>query len=162
MRCETCKKLVDSQRMIVYNGKNVSFCSQTCYTSFLYLEKEKEDRNFLYKEICRIFGIGKMTDKLYSQVKRLKENEKLTYKNIANILHYMYDIKQMPIYSPTLYYVPEHKDSAKEYYHNLKKRELQAAKAIAAAKEQELPTRTVKPNYKNKRSSGLKIDPSMV
>ena len=57
MRCETCKKLVDSQRMIVYNGKDVSFCSQTCYTSFLYLEKEKEDRNFLYKEICRIFGI---------------------------------------------------------------------------------------------------------
>ena len=45
----------------------------------------------------------------------------------------MYDIKQKPIYSPTLYYVPEHKDSAKEYYHNLKKRELQVAKAIAAA-----------------------------
>ena len=58
MRCETCKKLVDSQRMIVYNGKDVSFCSQTCYTSFLYLEKEKEDRNFLYKEICRIFSIS--------------------------------------------------------------------------------------------------------
>lgn len=160
MRCETCKKVVNEQSMIVYNGKGICFCSQTCYTSFLLKEKEKEDRNFLYKEICRIFGIGQMTDKLYVQVKRLKENEKLTYKNITAVLHYMYDIQKMTVYSPTLFYVPEYVDKAKQYYQSLKEREQKAMKAIAEMRA--LPQRTVRPNYNGKRNSRLRIDPNEV
>jgi YHS domain-containing protein len=162
MRCETCKKIVDKSKMIVYSGKNVCFCSQTCYTSFLSLEKEKEDRNFLYKDICRIFGIGQMTEKLYSQVKRLKDNEKLSYKNIRAVLHYMYDIQGMPIYSPTLYYVPENVERAKEYYLAVKVREQKAIQDIAQAKEIQTAAKVIIPNYNKKRASRLKIDPNMV
>lgn len=160
MRCATCKKLVNEKQMIVYSGMGICFCSQACYTSFLSKEKEKEDRNFLYKEICRIFGISKLDEKLFAQVKRLKENEKLTYKNIAAVLHYMYDIQRLTIYSPTLYYVPDYIDKAKQYYQSLKERQAQTVKAIAEMKA--LPTKTVRPNYNNKRVSRLKIDPSKV
>lgn len=160
MKCATCKKIVNEKEMIVYNGKDVYFCSKTCYTSFLSKEKEKEDRNFLYKEICRIFGIGQMTDKLYAQVKRLKENEKLTYKNISAILHYMYDVQHLTVYSPTLYYVPEYIDKAKQYYQSLKEREQKTIKAIAEMKA--MPQKVVRPNYNGKRNSRLKIDPNEV
>ena len=39
MRCATCKKLVDEKQMIVYNGKDICFCDQTCYTYFLSKQK---------------------------------------------------------------------------------------------------------------------------
>ena len=103
MRCVTCKKLIEGENFIVYNGKGVASCSAACFASFLSAEKEKEDRNYLYKTICRIFYIKEMTGKLYAEVKRTKEEHNLTYKNMAAILHYMYDIKGVKIYSPTLF-----------------------------------------------------------
>ena len=160
MRCATCKLAVNETRKIVYSGKNICFCSQTCYASFLSKEKENEDRNFLYKTICRVFGITTMDAKLYAQVKKLKEKDNLSYKNITAILHYMYDIRNMTVYSPTLYYVPEHIEEAKEYYLNLRAREARTAQAIAETKA--LPTKVVRPNYGGTRTSKLKIDPSMV
>lgn len=160
MRCAMCKKLVDEKQMIVYNGKDICFCNQTCYTSFLSKEKEKEDHDFLYKEICRIFGINKLDEKLFAQIKRLKEKNGLSYKNITAVLHYMYDIQHLTIYTPTLYYVPDYIDKAKQYYQSLRERQAKTVKAIAEMKT--MPTKTVRPNYNNKRVSRLKIDPSKV
>ena len=161
MRCVTCKKLIEGENFIVYNGKGVASCSAACFASFLSTEKEKEDRNYLYKTICRIFYIKEMNGKLYAEVKRTKEEHNLTYKNMAAILHYMYDIKGVKVYSPTLFYLPQYIDEAKEYYLTLHRREEQAAEAIK--KNSNLPSRIIKPNYNGKtRKTGLKINPEDV
>ena len=190
MRCVTCKKLIEGENFIVYNGKGVASCSAACFASFLSAEKEKEDRNYLYKTICRIFYIKEMTGKLYAEVKRTivedcydkdisfsekrcdcdcpftevkrtKEEHNLTYKNMAAILHYMYDIKGVKVYSPTLFYLPQYIDEARDYYFTLHRREEQAAEAIK--KNSNLPSRIIKPNYNGKtRKTGLKINPEDV
>ena len=72
----------------------------------------------------------------------------------------MYDIQRITIYTPTLYYVPDYIDKAKQYYQSLRERQAQTVKAIAEMKT--MPTKTVRPNYNSKRASRLKIDPSKV
>ena len=160
LRCKVCKKQCAENSMFVY-GLDVYCCSEQCFTSFLNGEKEKEDRNFCYSAISRIFGVYPLTAKLLAEVKRTCESENLTYKNLAAILHYMYEIKHLPIYSPTLYYVPQYIESAKEYFLSLKQKEAQSAALIKKNKERN--SSIVKPNYKtNKRKTGLKINPEDV
>ena len=160
-RCKVCGKQCTEETVYAYTGLDVYCCSEQCFTSFLVKEKEKEDRNFCYATISRIFGVKPLNGKLLAEVKRVRENEGLTYKNLAAILHYMYDIKHVPIYSPTLYYVPQHIEAAKEYFLANKKREEQAADLIM--KDKERNSSIVKPNYKtNKRKTGLKINPEDV
>lgn len=160
LRCKVCKKQCAENSMFVY-GLDVYCCSEQCFTSFLNGEKEKEDRNFCYSAISRIFGVRPLTPKLFAEVKRLHENEKLSYRNIASVLHYMYEIKHLPIYSPTLYYVPQYIESAKEYFLSLKQKEAQSAALIKKNKERN--SSIVKPNYKiNKRKTGLKVNPEDV
>ena len=160
LRCKVCKKQCAENSMFVY-GLDVYCCSERCFTSFLNGEKEKEDRNFCYSAISRIFGVRPLTPKLFAEVKRLHENEKLSYRNIASVLHYMYEIKHLPIYSPTLYYVPQYIESAKEYFLSLKQKEAQSAALIKKNKERN--SSIVKPNYKiNKRKTGLKVNPEDV
>ena len=134
-RCKVCGKQCTEETVYAYTGLDVYCCSEQCFTSFLVKEKEKEDRNFCYATISRIFGVKPLNGKLLAEVKRVRENEGLTYKNLAAILHYMYDIKHVPIYSPTLYYVPQHIEAAKEYFLANKKREEQAAELIKKDKE---------------------------
>lgn len=161
LKCKTCGKICSNDAVIAYNGKDVYFCSESCFTSFLRKEKEQEDRNFCYATISRIFGVRPLTPKLFAEVKRTCENEGLTYKNLAAILHYMYEVKQIAIHSPTLYYVPQYIQEAKEYYQKIALREKQAAILIQKDKERNISI--VKPNYKtNKRKTGLKINPEDV
>lgn len=161
-RCIYCKKVIQGAEKIVYNGLNESFCSLHCFLKHLEKEKERNEYNFLYKTICRIFHLNQVTPKLFAEIKRLKENEHLTYKQISAILHYMYDIKELTIYSPTLYYVTQYIEDSKNYYNTIKLRELQAKKSIE--ENSKLPTRIIKPNYnyKNKRNNGLKINPDNI
>ena len=161
-RCKVCGKACVEDTMMFYSGLDIACCSERCFTSFLNKEKEKEDRNFCYATISRIFGLKPLTPKMFAEVKRTCETENLTYKNLAAILHYMYEIKNLPIYSPTLYYVPQHIDAAKAYYRERKEKELTAAALIKKDKERNVSV--VKPNYKvnNKRKTGLKINPEDV
>ena len=158
IRCKTCKKQIDcSEEMIYYNGKDSYFCSSTCFTSFLSAEVEKEKRNKLYKQICLIFNIPAMTPKLFTEVKRVCEKEGLTYHNLSLVLHYMYDIKKIPIYGPTLYYVNQYVEEAKRYYANLKEKQNRAKEMIE--KNNSTQSKIIKPNYKNnRRNTGLKIN----
>lgn len=160
-RCKVCKKQCAEDKVFYYSGLDVCCCSEDCFTSFLSKEKEKEDRNFCYSTISRIFGVRPLTPKLLAEVKRAREREGLTYKNLASTLHYMYEIKHLPIYSPTLYYVPQHIEAAKEYFLSIQRKEEQAAALIK--KDKERNSSIVKPNYKtNKRKTGLKINPEDV
>ena len=73
----------------------------------------------------------------------------------------MYEVKHLPIYSPTLYYVPQYIEAAKEYFLTNQHREEKAAELIK--KDKERNSSIVKPNYKtNKRKTGLKINPEDV
>ena len=159
-RCKVCKKQC-AEETFVYSGFEAHFCSEQCFTSFLNEEKIKEDRNYCYATVSRIFGVRPLTPKLLTEIKRVCESENLTYRNLASTLHYMYEVKHLPIYSPTLYYVPQHKDAAREYYLSLKRKELEAIALIK--KDKERNSSIVKPNYKtNKRKTGLKINPNDV
>ena len=159
--CATCKRMIsDQDNKIVYNGIGSEFCSDSCFASFLVAKKKQEDLDALYKTIKRIFNISKVENKIFLQIDQLCKNEGLTYKSINATLHYMYDIEGRPVYSPTLYYVKDYIEPAKKYYQELKEREARAIVDIEKAKP--LPTQIVRPNYNKKRSSGLKIDPSMV
>lgn len=159
IRCKVCRKQCEENTLVAYNEQH--FCGAECFTSFLRKEKEQEDRNFCYAAISRIFGVRPLTPKLFAEVKRTCENEKLTYKNLAAVLHYMYEVKQIPIYSPTLFYVPQYVEEAKEYYQKIALREKQAAALIQ--KDKERNSVVVKPNYKNnKRTLGIKINPDDV
>ena len=161
-RCRVCKKQCTEEGMFVFQGKeNVYCCSDQCFTSFLNGEKLKEDRNSCYATISRIFGVRPLSGKLLAEVKRLCETENLTYRNLSLVLHYMYDVKHLPIYSPTLYYVPQHISAAKEYFKEIQQRENKAEALIK--KDKERNSSIVKPNYKtNKRKTGLKINPEDV
>ena len=159
LRCKTCRKQCSENTVITHNG--LYFCCEECFTSFLIKEKEQEDRNYCYATISRIFGVRPLTPKLFAEVKRTCENEKLTYKNLAAVLHYMYEVKQIPIYSPTLFYVPQYVEEAKEYYKTIQTRIDQAEELIK--KDKERNSVVVKPNYKNnKRTLGIKINPEDV
>lgn len=161
-KCENCKKQFEDNQGFFYNGRNVQFCSSDCFTSFLSEEKEREARDLLYETICRIFGLASVTKKLYAEVKRLKDEDGIPYKVISATLHYIYDIKKKKIYSPTLYYVPEHVDEARQYYQSIgeKRREAERIKSIEDHRKSKV--KIAIPNYKVKRNSGLKIDPSKV
>lgn len=160
-KCKVCGKQCVDNEMFVYNGMNIYCCSQQCFTAFLNKEKVKEDRNFCYATISRLFGVRPLTPKLLTEVKRTCEKEELSYKQLAAILHYMYEIKNIPIYSPTLYYVPQYKEAAKQYYLEIQQRKNAAAAIIK--KDKERKSSIVKPNYKtNKRKTGLKINPEDV
>lgn len=160
IRCKVCNKECTAENMATY-GPDVYCCSYECFTSFLRKEKEQEDRKFCYSTISSIFGVRPLTPKLLAEVKRVCENEHLTYRNLAAVLHYMYEVKHLPIYSPTLYYVPQHIEAAKEYFLTNQRREEKAAELIK--KDKERNSSIVKPNYKiNKRKTGLKINPEDV
>lgn len=161
IRCKVCGKQCAEDKLYYYNGLDVYCCSEQCFTSFLSKEKDKEDRNFCYATISRIFGVKPLNAKLMTEVKRARERDGLSYKNLAATLHYMYEIKHLPIYSPTLYYVPQHVEAAKEYFLSLKKKEEESVELIK--KDKERNSSIVKPNYKtNKRKTGLKINPEDV
>ena len=162
IRCKICRQECNPDNLIYYNGKDVYFCSEQCFTSFLITEKEQEQRKELYGQICRIFNIREITPKLYSEVKRVKERLNLTYHNLSLVLHYMYDIKQIPIYSPTLFYVEQYVEEAKAYYKDIKLRQDRIMATIQKATTIN-KSKIIKPNYKSgKKNTGLKINPEEV
>ena len=164
VKCEACKKEFREEEGFVFNkgDSKIYCCSDECFTSYLTKRKEIEDRKLLYATVGRIFGITTYKSvKIMSEIKHTCEREHLAYKNLASVLHYMYEIKGIPIYSPTLYYVPQYKEEAAEYYREITRRAKQADELIK--KDKARNSTVVKPNYNtNKRKTGLKIDPNDV
>ena len=162
-KCKVCKKQCVEDSMFVYNGLDVYCCSEECFTSFLCKEKEKESRNLCYATISRIFGVRPLTGKLLAEVKRTCENEGLSYKQLASVLHYMYEVKRIPIFSPTLYYVPKYVDEARDYFAAIAVKEKDVQRVAAHDKKLKETSSIVKPNYNlKKRKTGLKINPEDV
>ena len=161
MRCHSCKKIITDEKMkIYYNGTHKVFCGKDCCIAFLNTEKQKTDRSCLYKTICRVFSLPTISKKLIMEAERLK-NDGITYKNLAAVLHYMYEVKKMWIGSPTLYYVKDNLEEARLYYQNISEKEKQVERVKQMLENQPKQVNIIKPNY-NKRKSGIKVNPSEV
>lgn len=153
MICDGCRK-VYLDDCVYYAGKNKHFCSAACFEAYLKKQKDIEDNHRLQGEIKRIFGLKKLDARMYQEISRLHESYNLSYNNIILILHYIYDIKKKYVFSPTLYYVPQFINEAKEYYKSIERQEQMAKEMLAP--EQAFSGRQITPNYGSK-DSGLKI-----
>lgn len=161
IRCEVCGKNCSSETLYYYSGLNTYCCSEACFTSFLKKQEEKEVRNECYAIVSRVFNSYPLSAKLLAEIKRMCENYDLSYRQLTCVIHYMYDIKKMPIYSPTLYYVPQNISEARQYYQELAQRKREAAALIEEAKKKESePIKVIIPNYNKKvsRKTGLKVN----
>lgn len=161
MRCHSCKNAVNEQTKIYYNGTRKVFCCKECCLKYCFAEKQKAERNALYKTICRVFNLPTISKKLIMEAERLK-NEGVTYKNLSATLHYMYDVKKIWIGSPTLYYVKENLEEARKYYQTLEEKEQQVERIKNMLANQPKQNNIIKPTYNNKRNSRIKINPSEV
>lgn len=163
MNCKYCKKAVNEATKLYYSGKKLTFCSEECFQSYLESSKEEMARRKVYKLICDIFSIEQLDGKLLSQLKNIRK-EGLSYNRIAAVLHYMYEIKCIKVTTPTLFYVKDYIEEAKNYYQEIAEKESRAETLKNKQEEQMRHTTIIKPNYSNTKRKGkvLKIDPSQV
>ena len=97
--CKECKKVISHTNYYFIDVANAYLCSDACRQSYAKKEKEKEDRKFLYETVCRIFGLAKMPNgQQLAEIKRFKEKDNMTYRQMASILHYIYDVKEYATY----------------------------------------------------------------
>lgn len=161
MRCVVCRKECAADSYYYYfSGKDVCCCSEQCFTSFLVSQKKKEEKIFLYETLYRIFGTRNLPTKIYVEVEKLVKNEEYSYKNLTATAHYLYDIKNIPIYSPTLFYIKENFQEAKEYYQKLEEKNQKAEELLS--KQESGKGRFILPNYTKKRKAGLRVNPEDV
>ena len=75
----------------------------------------------------------------------------------------MYEVRHIPIFSPTLYYVPKYVDEARDYFAAIAAKEKDVQRVAAHDKKLKETSSIVKPNYNlKKRKTGLKINPEDV
>lgn len=142
--CKECKNRIINDRFFLYDATNDYFCSRECLLEFGKKEKEKEDRTHLYETVCRIFHILEVPPRILGEIKRFKDKEEMSYKQIDATLHYMYDVQQMTPYGETIYKVPEYKEAAKSWYEKNNMRKNDVVTPIVKG-------RVVTPNYEQKK-----------
>lgn len=157
MLCRICKKEIPPDSGYYY-GTSEGCCSSKCFGSFLESQKKQEQRDQLYELIQRIFYTTEIPTKIFIQAERIKKDYNLSDNQLRAVLHYMYDIKKISVYGPTLYYVKDYIDEAREYYNEIKEKNQRANALIEKQKEQVIQ-KVVKPNYKQKkRKNKLAVD----
>lgn len=157
MRCVVCKKECVPDKYYSFSGaKDVYCCSEQCFTSFLASRKTQEEKNKFYEMLYRIFGTRNLPTKIYVEVERLRK-EGYGYKKLTATAHYLYDIKQIPIYSPTVFYIKEGLFEAQEYYKAQEAKD-EKNKKILAKKKEPAPKRQMIPNYQEKKRNGLWVN----
>lgn len=159
--CKECKKTITHNNYYCIDMTDEYLCSNDCKLSYAKKEKEKEDRNFLYDTIKRIFNISFPNPQQLAEVKRMREKEGMTNKQIASILHYIYDVKQLAPYGHSLTLVSRYKEEAKDWYMENQQRALHAQelakKAPVAARRIEKVNTT-----RDKKRGILEINPEDV
>ena len=96
-----------------------------------------------------------------TELKRFREKEGMTHKQISSILHYIYDIKQLAPYGYSLTLVPRYKKEAKAWYLENQRRAHQAQEI--ARKTPAIGRRIEKINTTRDKKRGiLEINPEDV
>lgn len=151
--CQECKQQIENDKFYFYELGNYYFCSDECIASFAEKEKEKMNTNLLFHTICRIFHVNEVPKRIWAEIERFNKKEGLSNKQIASIVHYMYDIKQLTPYKDTIYLVPKYKDEAKQWYiDNQSKKEI----------IKNVKTKQVIPDYNHKKTFGIILNPDDV
>lgn len=159
--CKECKQSIKDENYYFLDAINAYLCSDQCRISFAKKEQEKEDKKVLYDTICRIFKVNFPVAQQLADVKRLKEKEGFTYKQMSSILHYVYDVKGFAPYGYSLYQIPSYKEEAKKWYLENEER-LKRAREMAA-KEPVVIKRVEKVNVsRNKKRGFLQLNPEDV
>lgn len=159
--CKECKKSITNANYYCIDSRREYLCSEQCKNAFAKKEKDKEDKEFLYATISRIFGISSPNVQQLTELKRLREQDSLTNKQIASILHYVYDVKGFAPYGCSLTLVGKYKDEAKKWFEENKQR-AERARQIAASTPVVM-RRIEKVNTKrNKKRGLLQINPEEV
>lgn len=159
--CKECKQSIKNENYYFLDAINAYLCSDQCRISFAKKEQEKEDKKVLYDTICRIFKVNFPVAQQLADVKRLKEKEGFTYKQMSSILHYVYDIKDFAPYGYSLYQIPNYKEEAKKWYLENQRRAQQAQEI--AKKAPTIGRRIEKTNTTRDKKRGiLEINPEDV
>lgn len=153
--CNECKKALENDKFFVLESNKKRFCSHACMMKYATGQKESDDRNKLYDTIIRIFRFETIPPRILAEVKRFKEKEGLSYRNIDAVLHYMYDVREMEPYGETIYKVPLFKEEAKEWYLKNKNR------ANQIVQEDKIGNKII-PNYSSKKKVSADINPEEV
>lgn len=159
--CKECKKTITGNRFYYIDAANHYLCSDICRLSYAKREKENEEKEKLHNTIYRIFGITSLNVQQRTELKRFREKENMTNKQISSVLHYIYDIKGIAPYGLSLYLVPKYKDEAKEWYLENQRRQ-EYAKAIAEKKPVEMRRVNKVNTTRDKKRAILEINPEDV
>lgn len=159
--CKECKQTITHNNYYYVDMTNEYLCSDKCRLSYAKKEKEKEDKEYLYETIERIFNISYPNVQQMTELKRFREKEGMTYKQISSILHYIYDVKQLAPYGYSLTLVPRYKEEAKAWYLENQRRAHQAQEV--AKKTPAIGRRIEKINTTRDKKRGiLEINPEDV
>ena len=160
--CKECKKVISHTNYYFIDIANAYLCSDACRQSYAKKEREKEDRKFLYETVCRIFGLAKMPNgQQLAEIKRFKEKDNMTYRQMASILHYIYDVKEYAPYGFSLYLIPKYQEEAKKWYKDNEAR-AERAREIAAKQPTEMRRISKTNTSRNKKRGLLEINPEDV
>lgn len=153
--CKECGKVINESTNYFCLEPTFSYlCSKECSSKYAKKEKEKEDRNKLYKQVSKLFHIKFPGPQMLAEIKRYKEKGNLSYSNMSATLHYIYDILGKTPYGTSLYLIPQYTDAAKEYYQANKIRNLEALEKLD--KEPEV-SRVIIPSHKGKTKTTVKM-----
>ena len=153
--CSECKNRIVNKEFFVYQATESYFCSHKCLMEFAKKEKEKEDKLHLWGTLCRIFHVITLSPRMLGEIKRFRDKEGLSYKQIDAIVHYMYDVEHIVPYGDTIYKVPQYIETARKWYQD------NAARKSAIVN---IPTtgRIVKPNYEQSQRKKLIVNPDEI
>lgn len=87
----TCGKTYDRRKMKKFSTK--LYC-ESCYKV---KEQEDRDRKALYEYVARVFNMDFPDGALRKQIKTFREREGYSYKNIHFTVHYIVEIKKIPL-----------------------------------------------------------------
>ena len=153
--CKECGKVINESTNYFCLEPTFSYlCSKECSSKYAKKEKEKEDRNKLYRQVSKLFHIKFPGPQMLAEIKRYKEKGNLSYSNMSATLHYIYDILGKTPYGTSLYLIPQYADAAKEYYQANKIRNLEALEKLG--KEPEV-SRVIIPSHKGKTKTTVKM-----
>lgn len=159
--CKECKKVIDeSTNYFCLEPTSTYLCSQECRIKYAKKEKEKEDRNKLYRQVGILFHMKFPCPQMLAEIKRFKEKENLSYSNMSATLHYIYDVLGKTPYGTSLYLIPQYADAAKNYYQENK---LKNQLALELMEKNEKKTRIVIPTINVKKTTTIQqINPDDV
>lgn len=159
MKCEVCKKDCQADESAHYNGVGIQCCSPACWITYVNSQAKKESKDRLDKLLHTVFNYPQPFDSVfYMQMEKICKEHGLSYGQLQKVIYYMYVIKHVPVYRPTLYYVKDYIQPAQKYYNELetKRKEYELYQQKKAAKPKPVEPPRPRPQAK-RRPAGRKL-----